>query len=129
MMHKKSAKSRKLKQDSFEILIRKSIKYPKLSFQPFLWFFLDRTIWKKSRHYQFYWVCILRRTPRVYKQGLREKFCQGVRRSVPGALASADLVETCMTCLCSNKNINIDKIAPMLIFTYSLIVILATGLE
>ena len=28
-----------------------------MSFNPFLWFFLDRTIWNKSRHYQFGWVC------------------------------------------------------------------------
>jgi len=28
-----------------------------LSFNPFLWFSLDRTIWKKSRHCQFDWVC------------------------------------------------------------------------
>jgi len=26
-------------------------------FQSFLWFSLDRTIWNKSRHYQFGWVC------------------------------------------------------------------------
>ena len=25
--------------------------------QSFLWFSLDRTIWNKSRHYQFDWVC------------------------------------------------------------------------
>ena len=30
---------------------------PWLSFNPFLWFSLDRTIWNKSRHYQFDWVC------------------------------------------------------------------------
>ena len=28
-----------------------------LSFNPFLQFSLDRTIWNKSRHYQFVWVC------------------------------------------------------------------------
>jgi len=27
-----------------------------LSFNPFLWFSLDRTIWNKSRHYQFDWM-------------------------------------------------------------------------
>jgi len=26
-------------------------------FWSFLWFSLDRTIWNKSRHYQFDWVC------------------------------------------------------------------------
>ena len=26
-------------------------------FQFFLWFYLDRTIWNKWRHYQFDWVC------------------------------------------------------------------------
>ena len=30
--------------------------HPWLSFNPFLWFFLDRTIWKKSRDYQLDWV-------------------------------------------------------------------------
>jgi len=28
-----------------------------LSFYTFLWFSLDRTIWNKSRHYQFDWMC------------------------------------------------------------------------
>ena len=26
-------------------------------FQPFLWFSLDPTIWNKSCHYEFHWVC------------------------------------------------------------------------
>jgi len=30
---------------------------PWLSFNPFLWFSLDHTIWSKSRHCQFDWVC------------------------------------------------------------------------
>jgi len=34
-----------------------------LSFNSFLKFSLDRTIWNKSRHYQFDWI--VRRTPRV----------------------------------------------------------------
>jgi len=39
-----------------EIWLRKAIKCPKLSFNLYLWFSLDSTIWKKSRHYQFDWV-------------------------------------------------------------------------
>jgi len=34
---------------------------PWLSFNPFLWFSLDRTIWNNWRHYQFDWVCAVRR--------------------------------------------------------------------
>ena len=30
---------------------------PWISFNPFLWFSLDRTIWNTSRHYQFDWGC------------------------------------------------------------------------
>jgi len=30
---------------------------PWLSFNSFLWFSFDRTVWNKSRHYQFDWVC------------------------------------------------------------------------
>jgi len=30
---------------------------PWLSFNPFLWFSLDRTIWNNWCHYQFDWAC------------------------------------------------------------------------
>jgi len=56
-MHQKSATPSKLKQDSFEIWLRKSIQRPQLFFDPFLRFSLDSLIRAKSRHYQFDWVC------------------------------------------------------------------------
>jgi len=57
VMHQKSSKSIKLNSESFEFWLRKSIKDPSLLFNPFLLFSLGRTISKKSRHYQFSFVC------------------------------------------------------------------------
>jgi len=42
----------------------------------------------------------------AYPEGLREKFYQGVRRPIPGPLASETLAETCIACLYSNQNTN-----------------------
>jgi len=49
------AKSRKLKQDGFEFVSENQTTI--IISQYFLCFSLDRTIWKKSRHCQFDWVC------------------------------------------------------------------------
>jgi len=55
-----------------------------------------------------------------------ERNLPGVRIPIPAPFASGALVEACMACLYSNQNI--DKIATMLRFTNSLIVVLTVGL-
>jgi len=53
----KTQKNGLKKQKTCEFFFKLVVLHPGWSFNPFLWFSLDRTIWNKSRHYQFDWVC------------------------------------------------------------------------
>ena len=53
----KKPKKRIKKQKTCELFFFNPFFQLSLSFNPFLWFSLDRTIWNKSCHYQFHWVC------------------------------------------------------------------------
>jgi len=54
---KKNKKNGLKKQQKTRELFLTRFFTPRLPFNPFLWFSFDRTIWSKSRHYQFDWVC------------------------------------------------------------------------